>query len=95
MAKGDYDRSHNRPRGPESKRNPVRTLFERYASKAPVNVPGPQRSADMAYRDIKYLLLPHEQSALSVARGHAVDVKEGRQEFDNVCAEIRKRLFGV
>jgi len=100
MPRGVYARTA-RPRygepgikgpGPDKR---VRRSFERYAAKAPVNYPGPQKSAAAAYEDIKYLLTPEEQNRLSIARGHAVDTSEGRAEFDSVCATIRKRLFGA
>ncbi len=102
MPRGVYARTA-RPRygepgikgpGPDKR---VRRSFERYAAKAPVNYPGPQKSAAEAYEDIKYLLTPEEQTRLSTARWHAVGVggTEGRAEFDLVCATIRKRLFGA
>lgn len=97
MPKGVY--AHKRYGIPGIKgpgpRTTLRRVFERYAAKGPVNIPGAQKSAHQAYEEFKHLLTPEEKSRLSTARGHALDVGEGRGEFDRVCADIRKRLFNA
>lgn len=68
--------------------------FDVYAAKAQVALPGPRRTAERMRRVFEYLLHPGERRELGTALSHALDVGEGRQEFDEVCARIRRRLFG-
>jgi len=61
-------------------------LIDIYASKAPVCHPGPQRKANRAARILaeRGVLTP---IAVRIARSHALDCYEGREEFDE---EIKK-----
>ena len=91
MPKGVYA---HKPKGAE-RHSALRRTFDRFAAKGPVNIPGAQKSAHQAYEDLKHLFTQEEKNHLSTARGHALDVGEGRGEWDRVCAQIRKRLFGL
>lgn len=71
----------------------VREAFEKYAAKAPVGMPGPQQAAARALQVFRHLLTKHEWEELGSALSHALHVREGREEFDGVCAQVRARLF--
>lgn len=68
-------------------------VLRSYQDHAPVDLPGPQRQAQAAWRLLKPLLLSDEIRHLGTALSHALDVGEGRREFDRVMDEIRARLL--
>lgn len=63
--------------------------------KGPVRYPGAQAQFETAYRVLAPHLTDDERLALFTARSHALDVGEGRDEFDLVMGEIRARLGQV
>lgn len=73
----------------------LKTEFEAFAAKRPVNVPGAQVRAQKAYERIVHLFTDEERTQLSIAWNHATGtgLNEGRGEFDSVCKKIRERLF--
>jgi hypothetical protein len=74
----------------------LKTEFEAFAAKRPVNHESSQVRAHQAFERVKHLFTEDELTKLSIAWGHATGcTNEGRQEHDKVCAEIRKRIWGV
>lgn len=83
-------------------RSEVREAFELYASKAPVNQPGPQAIATRAARRFWHLLAPGERMWLQTERSHNLGTYEDprrkiedRRGFDFEVARVRERLFGA
>lgn len=73
--------------------SPLGVIFRVFASKGCVDIESVQRKAQSAYLRLEPHLTKDEIDRLSTARSHALDVGEGREEFDEVCQEIGKRLF--
>lgn len=71
-----------------AERRAFRVLFE----KGPVGYERVQTQVERARRLVDRYLLPAEQANLGTARSHALDVGEGRREWDEVCERIRQRL---
>ena len=70
----------------------LREAFELYASKAPVQYPGPQRIANAAYKIIEPHLYSREKSILATWVSHC-KMEPGRKDVDDVISNIRNRLF--
>lgn len=69
--------------------------FRIFQAKGPVVYDGVQRRFWQACRNIQHLLTDEEYTKLFVARCHAINVGEGREEWDSICKEVEKRLFSV
>ena len=54
-----------------------------------------QEEADSLWTRLIVHLTAKQRSQLSTAWGHHMDVREGREELDIVCGEIRKSWRGV
>jgi precorrin-2 methylase len=72
----------------------LRQAFKTLSHKGPVSLPSSQRAASNAMRIVKPYLTKKEYSALLTAQCHSVDIGEGRGEWDGICKQIEKRLFG-
>jgi len=70
----------------------IDVAFTIFSHKGPVNLPTSQRAANNAYRIVKPYLTYWEEVEVGTAQGHALHCGEGREEFDDVCKEIRERL---
>ena len=68
------------------------TAFRVFGQKGPVSYPTSQAAAAKAFTTIQKYLTGDERSRLSTAQSHAVDVGEGRREFDNLWNKVKVRL---
>lgn len=69
------------------------TAFRVMSNKGPVNLPTSQMAYSNAYRFVEPFLTEDEINKLGTARSHALDVGEGRGEWDAACKSIYERLF--
>lgn len=73
--------------------NPLKRIFEEYASKATIDKPEFQEKANRAARWIWSHLTPTEKEELVKVRNNVLLKSGNRSEFKEVCRRIRKRLF--
>lgn len=67
--------------------------FFKWQAKAPVDIVGAQHVAKGIWKRLKKHLTVEERQVVKTALSHALDTKEGRDEFDRIADEIRHRLF--
>ena len=70
----------------------IRDAFELYASKAPIKTPLVRTKAFRTQSLFWGFITTDERLKLSIALAHS-DTGKGRTEFDQVCIQVRKRLF--
>lgn len=66
--------------------------FKLYFDKGPVDRESSQRCANNAKNKIKMYLTYFEISSLETARDHSLNCSEGREEWDQISNQIKKRL---
>lgn len=77
----------------EMRRDPLRRAFERMAAKGGCARPSSLESAHKAREVIDHLLSEEERSDLGSAKSHVTADGCSREEWDDVCARIRARLW--
>ena len=68
--------------------------LDQFLQKGPVDIPSVEYKiwSDANVEHVKQFLTQREYTELLIARSHAVDVGEGRGEWDDIAEKIRKRI---
>lgn len=73
--------------------NPFRKAWDIFRERGVENLSLVQYEASANFNMMKHLLTAEETQKIYAARGRAL-IGQGREEFDSLCREIDKRLWG-